>query len=200
MSTTIEAIKKAVSTEPSTVTVEVEVPRFGWDNPKYTEQLEEASRKVVDAYQNAQRWMDTIKEKLLIDHHLPYFSHIVHELAHTMPVRFDAFGQILHTENLEIYYPSTEEWSHAVPNVKDAINHIHNFLDSIQEALILFQSVARSCSCTSMAISCDTLITDISNERYFFFRAEEMLEFYGMNMSQWDKSVYQFWKEYKNLI
>jgi len=51
--------------------------------------------------------MDIIKEFLFTDMGCPFFSSYIHNLAHTMPVRFDKFGDILHTIDMKIPYPAT---------------------------------------------------------------------------------------------
>lgn len=86
--------------------IQVEAPVVEEDNSK----LLSSARVVVSAYQNANRWLDSIKESILIDYNCPYFSKIVHNLAHTMPARFDKFGDILHTVNMKVPYPATSEY------------------------------------------------------------------------------------------
>lgn len=176
----------------------VSTPRFGWDNPKYSI-LEEDVRDVMTAYQNANKWLDTIKEHVLINLHLPYFSHIIHELAHTMPSRFDQFGDILHKEGLMIPYPSTEEWSKSIGDVHNTISHIFDILDNIIESLNRFRQTADLVS-HSMSIDCDELINDISNEYQFFNLIDSQVEYFGQNLLGWDESVYRYWCEKDNLI
>jgi len=61
----------------------------------------------MEAYQNANKWLDTIKEYVYTDLSCVFFSSFIHELAHTMPERFDKFGDILHTLNIKVPYPAT---------------------------------------------------------------------------------------------
>lgn len=162
--------------------------------------LNTASRGVMSAYQNANRWLDTIKEDILINKGCPYFSNIVHQLAHTMPGRFDRFGDILHTKNLLIPYPATEEWRNALPDMPSVFKAIYEILDQIQIELIAFKKCAEECSLLSMSIECDQLITDIASEYEFYYRIEKMLEYCGGNLTQWDKRVYEYWNNKSKLI
>lgn len=173
-------------------------PRFGWDNPKY-EDLEEPARQVMSSYQNANKWLDTIKESVLIDYNLVYFSNIIHRLAHTMPSRFDQFGDILHTENLLVPYPATEEFKEPLPNIKSIIHRVYDILDDIKNSLSRFNAVATREGFSSMAVSVDELIADISTEYEFFYRAEYMLD-HCSDKIQWDSMIYNYWNSRKDLI
>lgn len=194
----LENIKSAVMHK--IVSVEgVSLPRFGWDNPKYTE-LETPARSVMSAYQNANKWLDTLKEHILINLNLPYFSHIVHELAHTMPGRFDKFGDILHTENLLVPYPSTEEWLNSCGNIYECIQMVYDILDQIKLELYTFKSISEEKGLVAMSSACDTLISDIQEEYGFYYRVEGMLAYYGSNLSAWDHQVHQYYKDQNELI
>ena len=195
----LDTIKKAVTPVEAVVEVAVELPRFGWDNPKY-DNLETPVREVMSAYQNANKWLDSIKEHILINLNCPYFSNIVHELAHTMPARFDEFGDILHTEGLGIPYPTTMEWENPIGNISESIKRIYEILDQIRVSLRVFKLAAESCDCLEMSIACDPLLTDIHAEYMFFHRAESMLNSFGGNLAQWDKFIYEFYQDKDKLI
>lgn len=196
MSNITDKIKEKLS-NVEVVTESELLPRFGWDNPKYGS-LELPAREVMAAYQNANKWLDAIKEHVLINLHCPYFSNIVHQLAHTMPKRFDEFGDILHKENLLIPYPATEEY-HAVGGIPESIIAIYDILDSILAKLFKFRRAAEECGCPAMSIACDSLIVDIKDEYEFFYVVESQLES-THNLQQWDMYTYQYWENKSKLI
>ena len=66
-----------------------------------------AAEQVMASYQNANKWLDSIKEFVLMDLGCVFFSNYIHNLAHTMPARFDKFGDILHTADIKVPYPAT---------------------------------------------------------------------------------------------
>lgn len=157
------------------------------------------ARIVMTAYQNANRWLDSIKESILIDYNCPYFSKIVHDLAHTMPVRFDSFGDILHTINLKVPYPSTEEYPSEVKSIKGYINDIYSILDSIKESLLAFKKVVEGNPSTApMSIICDPLLSDIQEEYEYYIRVESQLPYYGSNLAHWDKKAYEIYNAKKD--
>ena len=47
---------------------------------------------VMTAYQNANRWLDIVKEDLLINKGMVFFSNYIHDLAHTMPSAAEESG------------------------------------------------------------------------------------------------------------
>ena len=192
----LDVIKSVVKDKLSQ---DLNLPRFGWDNPRYYE-LETPSRAVMSSYQNANRWLDTIKEHILINLNLPYFSHIVHELAHSMPTRFDQFGEILHKENLLVPYPSTEEWLNSCGDVRDCINIIYDILGQIKLDILSFKEVSEHAGLIHMSVACDTLLLDIQDEYEFYYRIEGMLDYFGTNLSAWDKHVHQYYSDMKSLI
>lgn len=191
-----DSIRKKLSEEVGETTVS---HKAGWDNPKY-DQLEPNVREVMSAYQNANKWLDTLKEHILINLECPYFSNVVHQLAHTMPGRFDQFGDILHTENLLIPYPSTAEWTSPIGDISSCISIVYSILDDIKRALTNFKRAAEICGCPAMSISCDVLLTDISGEYEFYYRAEGLLKYYGNNLAQWDKRCYEYYNTKDSLI
>lgn len=149
---------------------------------------------VVSSYQNANRWLDSIKEILLIDFNCPYFSKIVHDLAHSMPVSFDKFGDILHTINLKVPYPTTLEYSSDIYNIEGLIGEVYSILDSIKLSLIQFKEIVeRDQFTTPLSILCDPLLSDIQEEYEYYIRVASQLPYYGDNLACWDKKAYEIY-------
>ena len=171
---------------------EPSLPKFGWDNPQYAE-LEEPAKNVIASYQNANRWLDTIKEHILINLNLPYFSDIVHQVAHMMPKRFDKFGDILHTRKLEVPYPSTEAWHDSIGDIENVFSIIYKILDAIQDSIIEFKNVAERTHCIDLSIRCDNLLVEITDDYQKFFTMEGQLDYYRTNLALWDKSTKYYW-------
>lgn len=119
---------------------------------------------VMAAYQNANKWLDIIKETLLMDQGCVFFSNYVHNLAHTMPIRFDAFGDILHTIDMKVPYPATEYIDKEPESIKESFDKIFSILDSICESLATFVEYANASHKRAAAISAEDLLSDISNE------------------------------------
>ena len=81
---------------------------YSYNNPRYSK-LKEPMRKVMASYQNGARWFDTLQEELLMGKGLQQIPKIIHNMAHSFPKEFDAFSEILHTRNLKVEYPATDE-------------------------------------------------------------------------------------------
>lgn len=126
---------------------------------------------VMTAYQNANRWLDIIKESILMDYGCVYFSNYVHNLAHTMPTRFDKFGDILHTVNIRVPYPPTGEFPASLPDFVSIFSNIFIILDTIQLALKQFISTTEH---TPLALSAEELLVDISKEYTHLYRMQKV--------------------------
>ena len=174
-------------------TPEVEQPESN-SQPEST-QIETSIRKVMTSYQNANRWLDTIKEALLMEYHLPCFSEIVHDLAHQMAEEFDRFGDILHTCNLRIPYPTTEEFTGQYVQLTEYVDEIIILLRSIQESLIEFKRVAEELPSTyTMSIMCDDLLMTLQKECNFYYKAHAQLTILDGHIIGWDHYIGCLWQ------
>ena len=75
--------------------------QYTYKNTEY-EAIRDPARGVVAAYQDAARFLDTIKEWVYIETGMIHTSEFIHRMAHEMPKRFDRFGDILHERHLSI--------------------------------------------------------------------------------------------------
>ena len=155
--------------------------------------------KVMDAYQSANKWLDITKEALYSDMGCVFFSSFVHELAHTMPGRFDKFGDILHTTNIKIPYPATAYIPNEPKNIDEVFDTIFMCLDNIKNSLNEF------IDCTDkefhgMACSAETLLNDIEEEYPMLYRLKQEWNQCGGDNIKFDKYVNQFVKSKDDLL
>ena len=68
---------------------------FNYDSALYGV-MRDPTRRATQACQNANRALDTLKERVLIEFGLPNTSEYIHNLAHWFPPFFDRIGDILH--------------------------------------------------------------------------------------------------------
>ena len=61
---------------------------YNYTNPRYAG-LRDPMRRVVGAYQNANRFLDTVQEWVYIEAGMIHTSRMIHNLAHKMPEQFD---------------------------------------------------------------------------------------------------------------
>lgn len=126
---------------------------FNFDNPKYAV-LRNASRNVIKAYQDANRWMDTTQEYVYIEQGMPNFARIIHNQAHEYPKLFDEFVDMLHERHLMGEYPATEElnWREELKSVEDVFGLIIRIFEHINEALEDFHKATDNAEFRAMAL------------------------------------------------
>lgn len=152
---------------------------FNYDNPKFLP-LRQPARDVVDAYQRANRFLDTVKESLYIEHGLIHTSEMVHKLAHEMPKQFDAFGDMLHERHLMVEYPATPELTERIESVDKGFEIVITVLDEVQEALEKFHAVTDTADFRPMALKTEELMLQNSQDYTRFLEAWMM---YGKRSS-----------------
>lgn len=123
-----------------------------------------SANAVMCSYQDANKWLDIVKEHLLMDLGCVFFSTYVHNLAHTMPVRFDKFGDILHTADIKIPYPATTYIPYELSDINSCFNAIFETLGRINESLRSFINSTEGTSYHSMACSAEELLISIDSE------------------------------------
>lgn len=155
--------------------------------------------KVIEAYQNANKWLDIIKETLLMDHGCVFFSNYIHKLAHTMPARFDKFGDILHTVNISVPYPATPYIPTIPSDIPSAFSQIFNILNSITQSLRDFIKFTQDTDFHALACSTEELLVDISKEFTPLYRMQKVYTFCSDNI-KFDKWVAQYLNNAGNLI
>lgn len=178
------------STESVMVDVQVENPSS----------LGVSASNVMASYQNANKWLDIIKEYLLMDCGCVFFSNYVHNLAHSMPVRFDKFGDILHTIDMKVPYPATAYIDSEPSSVEESFDKICTILDSISSSLSEFIGVAESSSYKAMAVSAETLLEDISREYINLNRMRRAFNKCDGEVIKFDKWVAQYLNNLGTLI
>ena len=129
-----------------------------------------------------------------------FFSNYVHNLAHSMPVRFDKFGDILHTIDMKVPYPATEYIDNEPDGISESFDKICSILDSISSALVEFIGVAETSSHKAMAISAETLLEDIANEYTNLKRMRRAYETCEGDIIKFDKWCAQYINNLGKLI
>jgi len=161
--------------------------------------VNKTAAEVMVAYQNANKWLDSVKEAIYINMNCPFFSSFVHELAHSMPPRFDVYGEILHTINMEIPYPATAEISKKPANLEEAFTIIFSTLDAIKTALNAF------IKCTDekyhgMACAAEACLNDIEGEYPMLYRLQAKAKECGEDTITFDKFVGQYNEHKSDLL
>ena len=143
----------------------------------YSETLKQA-KAVIIAYQNANRWADSVQEYVLMRFGMPTLAKIIHEQAHLFPARFDEFVDMLHERHLMATYGATEELD--VADAIDELPKVFEFMiclhDLIAKELVAFQRVAKEEGLPAMAIKTDNFITQNSTDCTKYFEMWEMWE------------------------
>ena len=188
---------RRVSSPEAPIEQEVQI-----DNPvmERVSGVESSATGVMASYQNANKWLDIIKEELLMTHGCVFFSNHIHELAHTMPERFDKFGDILHTANMKVPYPATGYIPFNLEDMNSIFNAIFEILDSINESLRDFIKINQDSKYHSMASVTEELLIDIDSEYTNLYRFQKAYHMSNSDIIKFDKWVSRYMREIDNLI
>ncbi len=129
----------------------------------------------------------------------PFFSSYIHELAHTMPARFDKFGDILHTVNKEIPYPATEELVDKPTTIDEVFTLLFTTLDNIKITLNEFIKATDE-TAHGMACAAETLLNDIESEYPMLFRLQGAWKNCENDVVDFDKFVCQYVERKSSLL
>lgn len=145
---------------------------FSFDNAKYAP-LRQPMREVIAAYQNANRFLDTVQEYVYIEHGMPYFARAIHNEAHKFPKEFDRFADMLHERHLMAEYPATEEmdWKAMLSDIDDVFETIIGVFDDIQTALEAFRSATDTADFRPMSLFAEELMLNNSKDYTKFLEA-----------------------------
>ena len=167
--------------------------------PTTSSSIDDCIVKVMESYQNANKWLDTLKEDLLMNHGCIFFSNYVHNLAHTMPERFDKFGDILHTIGKIVPYPATQSIESNGAEINTIFESIFTILGAISESIAKFVECANSQGFRAAGISAEELLVDISKEYTNLIRMKTVYE-KSDDLIKFDKWVAQYMNNINNLI
>ena len=158
-----------------------------------------AAELVMASYQNANKWLDSIKEFVLMDLGCVFFSNYIHNLAHTMPARFDKFGDILHTADIKVPYPATADIPNMPSDIPSVFQQIFDILGSISLSLRGFIKITQDTEFHAMACSAEELLIDIEGEYTNIYRLRRV---YSSNPDaiEFDKYVAYYVNNQGNLI
>ena len=154
---------------------------------------------VMTAYQNANKWLDSIKEYVLMDLSCVFFSNYIHNLAHTMPARFDKFGDILHTADIKVPYPATAGIPNMPSDIPSVFQQVLDILGAISTSLRGFIKITQDTEFHAMACSAEELLVDIEGEYTNIYRLRRV---YSSNPDaiEFDKYVAYYVNNKGNLI
>lgn len=158
-----------------------------------------AAEQVMASYQNANKWLDSIKEFVLMDLGCVFFSNYIHNLAHTMPARFDKFGDILHTADIKVPYPATAVISNQPSDIPSVFQQVLDILGAISTSLRGFIKITQDTEFHAMACSAEELLIDIEGEYTNIYRLRRV---YSINPDAigFDKYVSHYVSNLSNLI
>lgn len=159
----------------------------------------ENAASVMAAYQNANKWLDILKEELLMTHSSVFFSNYVHNLAHSMPVRFDKFGDILHTADIRIPYPATAYIPTIPEDIDGIIGCIFDILGGISESLRTFIKNTQDTEYHAMSCSVEELLVDIESEYPALYRMSRAYKHCG-DVISFDKWVNHYIQSQNSLL
>lgn len=142
---------------------------YSYDSPTFSV-LRDPARDVIAAYQNGNRYLDTIQEYALIEEGMPNLSKVIHRQAHKYPARFDKFADMLHERHLMAEYPATPEmdWRGELKGLDDVFRCILSAMDEIHEALEAFYSVTDNAQFRPMALFAEELMAENSGDYTLF--------------------------------
>lgn len=136
---------------------------YSYDNPLFAP-LRDPARAVIAAYQNGNRFFDTVQEYALIEEGMPNLSTVIHRQAHQFPGRFDSFAEMLHERHLMAEYPETPEmdWREELKGIDDIFRCLMAAFEEIQTALENFRKVVDNADFRPMALKAEELMTQNS--------------------------------------
>lgn len=163
---------------------------YSYDNPKFAT-LRDPARKVIAAYQNANRYLDTVQEVTLIELGMPFLSAMIHRQAHKYPARFDKFSEMLHERHLMAEYPATPEmdWKVELNSLDDVFRCVLDAMEEIQEALEEFYVAADNKDFRPMALFAENAMSENSADYTKFLEAWARWENDGGSKTSFDSWV-----------
>lgn len=159
-----------------------------------------SAEKVMESYQNANKWLDSIKEYVLMELGCLFFSDYIHKLAHTMPVRFDKFGDILHTADIVVPYPATSAIANMPTDIPSTIDQIYSIVSAIRNSLLEFIKATQDTEGHALACSAEELLIDISKEYTNLYRMNRAYNNCNSSIIDFDKWVLEYLKYLDTLI
>lgn len=168
-------------------------------NTSSTNSLESYITAVMESYQNANKWLDSIKEFVLMDLSCVFFSNYIHNLAHTMPARFDKFGDILHTADIKVPYPATSAIPNMPSDIPSVFQQIFDILGAISTSLRGFIKNTQDTEAHALACSAEELLVDIEGEYTDLYRLRRVYSS-CQDTIKFDKYVNHYLNSKNNLI
>lgn len=134
---------------------------YNYTNPRYAG-VRDPMRRVVGAYQNANRFLDTVQEWVYIETGMIHTSRMIHNLAHKMPEQFDRVADMLHERHLMVEYPATPELTEEIGTMDRAFEIVIECLNEVQEALERFRAVTDNPELRPMTLMSEEFMAELS--------------------------------------
>ena len=100
--------------------------------------LAEAGRRATEAYEQAARDFDGLKEFCIAELGMQSTGEFIHGMAHEFPKLFDKIGDILHQRHIRQYYGETKAFTKPVNDLENVFSHMTEALFEIDRALESF--------------------------------------------------------------
>lgn len=100
--------------------------------------LEAAAKDATEAYEQAARNFDELKEFCIAELGLLNTGEFIHGMAHEFPKLFDKIGDILRMRRLRQHYGATAEFNAPTEDLEDVFSHMSEALFEIDKKLGLF--------------------------------------------------------------
>ena len=191
--------EEVVEPAPETEEIPVETEDTAPQTETLADPLGDQAATVMRAYQNANKWLDSIKECLLMDFGCVFFSNYVHLLAHSMPERFDEFGDILHSIDMKVPYPATDAIPSEPTELTNTFDQIFSILNDIRIALVNFNKSIQDTDKSSVGLQVDELILALDREFSPLYTMKRALN-HCDNPLVFDKWVAQYINNMSSLI
>jgi hypothetical protein len=133
---------------------------------------------------------------VLIDSGMPNTAQVIHNMAHTFPVKFDRFIDMLHEQHLKGEYPATAELTEPIESVDKAFELVVAALDNVKTALIEFRSVTDNDDLRPMSLYAENALQENSADYTNILFMWKMWDENG-DKAAYDKWAKQFGKECK---
>ena len=134
------------------------------------------AKALTEAYQNAARFFDELKETVLIEHGLVHTSDLFHKTAHWFPGQFDVIGDILHQRHIIQHYGATPEMPVANTDMDAIFYTAISTLDEIELKLREMIKVCDENGDPALGRQFENLQIALSKEHEKFLTAWKMFE------------------------
>lgn len=136
---------------------------YSYNNPLFAK-LKPPADEVSRTLLWGNRVGDTLKETVRKKFKMPFTSEYFHRLAHKQLAYLDVFGDILHTQNLEQFYPATPQLAEEIEDMDKAFYVYVETLNEVKKALYDFIVASDNVDHKAMSVATEDLLSDYSTD------------------------------------